>query len=585
MNKKTLRRLSVLLCLALVLAMLPVTAMAADTKFIHFNDGGASLWGQGGAWYAAWVWGGGVEGQWATATYSEGEGIYFFEVPAAATSIKFLRMASGATEPNWTKGDTGWWNQTSDLTIDGDYYTITGWGGTDGKWSIYGGITPEETTQDTEPAETVYYLRGTMNSWGTTTPLTNNGDGTYSVTVDLEAGTYNYKVGTSDWSFGCPANDATLVVDAAGAFTFTLNVEAYTVEVTGEGIGEPDPMVIDNIYVAGDEALCGSNWSTNDLNNQMIEVDGVYTKTYLNVAAGTYYFKFAANGTWDIQWSCGVAMESGTSYDAGFKNQGNSSFTVAEDGSAVTVTLDLSAANMVDGSGAKCSVEVVAPAKAAEVVLGDNVDCGLGSYTFTATQAGVLTVNVTALSYYDEYSGEWGTVNPNMAFGMQYTLLVNGITNYTPANSVNVKVGDVVTIELQSRMGAETKATINLSIEDYKVKYQVTQGADATAESVNVRFLTSVDSLDYQSVKFTFTVGDQSSEQVCTTVYESLLADGVTIDDASTVFGEGAKYFVAFTVTGVSDYETPIEVTVTWTALDGTETTATRTIVIADALA
>lgn len=582
MNKKTLRRLSILLCLALVLAMLPVTAMAADTQFIYFNDGGASLWGQGGAWYAAWVWGDGVEGQWATATYSEGEGIYFFEVPAAATSIKFLRMASGATEPTWTQGDSGWWNQTDDLTIDGDYYTITGWGGTDGKWSIFGDVTPEETTQatepeNTEPAEPTYIVAGSSTAvFGTSWDPANTAnkmtlvDGIYTITYTGVTASFTFKVTDGTWSNSWPGSDYSVEITAESSVTITYNPSDNAVNAVVEVTGEELEPVVYDYYVAGSAGLCGTEWNPGDAANKMTlnEAGTMYVKEYTGVAAGDYQLK-VTTGSWETP-----------SYGDDSTDSKNYEITVYEDGSTVSVYFMPSSSYVL--------IDVQAPAveeDSSALALGDNVDCGLGSYTFTATQAGVLTVNVTALSYYDEYSGEWGTVNPNMAFGMQYTLLVNGITNYTPTNSVNVKVGDVVTIELQSRMGAETKATINLSIEDYKVKYQVTQGADATAESVNVRFLTSVDSLDYQSVKFTFTVGDQSSEQVCTTVYESLLADGVTIDDASTVFGEGAKYFVAFTVTGVSDYETPIEVTVTWTALDGTETTATRTIVIADALA
>lgn len=51
-------------------------------------------------------------------------------------------------------------------------------------------------------------------------------------------------------------------------------------------------------YVAGSSSLCGSNWSNNDANNKMTLVNGVYVKTYPNVAAGSHEFKIT-NGTWD----------------------------------------------------------------------------------------------------------------------------------------------------------------------------------------------------------------------------------------------------------------------------------------------
>ena len=55
-------------------------------------------------------------------------------------------------------------------------------------------------------------------------------------------------------------------------------------------------------YVAGDSALCGSNWKENDSANLMTHVSGdVYEKEYTNVAAGTYNLK-VTDGTWDNSW-------------------------------------------------------------------------------------------------------------------------------------------------------------------------------------------------------------------------------------------------------------------------------------------
>lgn len=53
-----------------------------------------------------------------------------------------------------------------------------------------------------------------------------------------------------------------------------------------------------NYYVAGSSSLCGSNWSNNDANNKMTLTNGVYTKSYTNVPAGSHEFKIT-NGTWD----------------------------------------------------------------------------------------------------------------------------------------------------------------------------------------------------------------------------------------------------------------------------------------------
>ena len=63
----------------------------------------------------------------------------------------------------------------------------------------------------------------------------------------------------------------------------------------------PDEPTAD-YYVAGDSALCGSNWDAADAANKMdYKGDGVYTKVYNNVAAGTYNLK-VTDGTWDNSW-------------------------------------------------------------------------------------------------------------------------------------------------------------------------------------------------------------------------------------------------------------------------------------------
>lgn len=52
-------------------------------------------------------------------------------------------------------------------------------------------------------AATDYYLRGSMNGWGAddSNKMTANGDGTYSITMDLAAGTYEFKGAIADWSW------------------------------------------------------------------------------------------------------------------------------------------------------------------------------------------------------------------------------------------------------------------------------------------------------------------------------------------------------------------------------------------------
>ena len=78
-------------------------------------------------------------------------------------------------------------------------------------------------------------------------------------------------------------------------------------------------------YVAGSSSLCGSNWSNNDANNKMTLVDGVYTKSYTNVPAGSHEFKIT-NGTWDN--AKGAWCMDATTSTPGYTGSDNISFTL-----------------------------------------------------------------------------------------------------------------------------------------------------------------------------------------------------------------------------------------------------------------
>ena len=133
-SKSLKRLLSMVMVLAMILSMLPMTALAAEneTKTIYLNAGGSGLWDQANAWFDAWVWGSSQADAWYTFTDGDFDGVYEIQIPADATGMKILRKDPASKEHNWNK-----WNETSDLTISGNnnLYTITGWGGSDGTWS------------------------------------------------------------------------------------------------------------------------------------------------------------------------------------------------------------------------------------------------------------------------------------------------------------------------------------------------------------------------------------------------------------------------------------------------------------------
>ncbi len=91
----------------------------------------------------------------------------------------------------------------------------------------------------------------------------------------------------------------------------------------------------DTYYVAGESALCGSNWNEKDAKNIMTADGDVYKKVYTNVPAGKYQFK-VTDGTWTNSWG---------------NNGANYSFTLDKK-CDVTITFDPTTKNItVDASG------------------------------------------------------------------------------------------------------------------------------------------------------------------------------------------------------------------------------------------
>ena len=568
--KTTSKRLvGILLCLAMVLAVLPMAVSAAGTTKLYCAA--PSSWSSCNVYW----WGSSTGTSWPGEAMTQGsDGLWYYAVPSDATNVIF---------------NNGNGTQTADLDMPAD--NKVQWNYDAKEWVTYG--------SDVPVVETVYYLRGTMNGWGATDALTKQADGTYAITVSLAAGTYEYKVGTEDWGWSCPAENAALTVEVDGNVTFVLNVDAYTVTVTGAGEPapepQPDPMVIESVIAVGEGSgnfLYDVEWDPAFSLNGMEETEGVYTITYMGVAAGTYEYKFAANGTWGISWGAGCETVSGETYDA-YYNGNNNILNVAVDNSTVILTLDLTGMDYVTGAGAKCSVEIIEPAVSSApeaLVLGSNNyaiasgDSNPVSSTYIVEKDGILSVTPSAMTTAE---GEVPAAYIPMQFGRMYALIVNGEQVWLPCE-IEVAAGDEVTVAVMSYMGAETAITIDLAIREpgvKDVKWQLAAGTNADSATTDLRLISWVDSLDYSNVSFNVSVdGVAMGALSCNKVYTAVKANGNTYS-ASDLFGDNAAYIVTYVITGVpaSAFDSEFEVTVTWTDLYGNETNSeTRTFVISD---
>ena len=233
------RFLSLALAVLMVFSMMPqitLGASAASTKTIYLNAGGSGLWDQAGAWFAAWVWGSSSSNDaWYTFESAEEAGIYKIEIPADSTGMKINRMASGATAPSWTEGDSGYWNQTGDLTISSgkNLVTITGWDSTSYTWGTY--------TPPAVPVEYTWTVAGSAGLCGsewspadTANDMTKQSDGSYTkVYENVAKGTYEFKVVRDHaWGTEYPSSNYSLTVSYAKAtVTITLNGTTVTAKV------------------------------------------------------------------------------------------------------------------------------------------------------------------------------------------------------------------------------------------------------------------------------------------------------------------------------------------------------------------
>ena len=118
------------------------------------------------------------------------------------------------------------------------------------------------------------------------------------------------------------------------------------------------------------------------------------------------------------------------------------------------------------------------------------------------------------------------------------------------------------------------------------VKAQVTAGTTADSEKTNIRFVTTVDSLDYKKVGFCIEIDGLRKDIVSnTTVYEALYAvENGTVDTLNPAeFSPVSQFFSTYAYWNVPSayFDTEFTVVPYWITLDGTVVygeTAVKTI-------
>ena len=234
---------------------------------------------------------------------------------------------------------------------------------------IFNPETGEITYEGKVATADVYVVAGSPelcgSNWSTTdtnNQMTKQADGTYTkVYPSVAKGNYSFKVvkNGSTWIGNGEANFE-FGVSAACDVTITYNPSTGKVTYTGTNVGAVVfiPEYITAVGNGSGKWLNGQSWNVTATANRMTEVsDGVYSITFNNVSKGSYELKFAANGSWNINWG-GQFSASGVESDAWFNSAGNIKFNVSYYTANITITLNISNYSHDTKNGAKFSITI-----------------------------------------------------------------------------------------------------------------------------------------------------------------------------------------------------------------------------------
>ena len=137
------------------------------------------------------------------------------------------------------------------------------------------------------------------NTFASENVMTDNGDGTYSKTYNVPAGTYHFKiVKDHSYDFGQWPYDHNqdYYAGAPGALTIIFTPSTNSISFA--------PFVEAATYtVAGTSNLFGSNWSETDTDNDMtLQPDGTYVWSKEVSSAMDIEFKIVKNHSWSTSW-------------------------------------------------------------------------------------------------------------------------------------------------------------------------------------------------------------------------------------------------------------------------------------------
>ena len=156
--------------------------------------------------------------------------------------------------------------------------------------------------------DTVVYLRGGMNGWGTDSPMAYRGNGVYQIAVPLTAETeYQFKVASEDWAtvnLGAPDGESQVVTEkeekllapSNNNLIFTPTVSAtYLFSVDASDVANPVLVVENEEPYAGTTVFLRGGMNGWGTDNPFTYTGGRIYQAAVNLDAGSYDFKVATD--------------------------------------------------------------------------------------------------------------------------------------------------------------------------------------------------------------------------------------------------------------------------------------------------
>lgn len=165
-----------------------------------------------------------------------------------------------------------------------------------------------------DPNEHTAFVSGTANMFATN----EKGEGwqaTDEMTYDSESGLWKITLAAKDtkaiefkvvydkeW-YGKDGNNYQFQVSEPSDVLITFDPNTLEATYSGDKVKEYDPNAFDYVVVAGSATLLGADWDvTAEANKMTEEEEGYFVLQLKDVTAGSYEFKFAADGGWATQW-------------------------------------------------------------------------------------------------------------------------------------------------------------------------------------------------------------------------------------------------------------------------------------------